>query len=420
MPTPFAEALRNSRIVSVLALGFSSGLPLALTGSTLQAWMTDAQVDIRTIGIFSLVGLPYTLKFLWSPWMDRYAPPFLDRRRGWILMMQGLLMILIALMGSFSPRYALPALAAMSVAVAAASASQDIAIDAYRNDLLRTPERGLGAAASVFGYRMAMFTSGAFALILSDTFNWQYTYWTMAALLGLSMGVTWISPRLDREKAAPTSLNDAVIGPLKDFFSRRHATALLILIVLYKIGDAFAGALTTRFLLSGTDTVPGMGFSKTDVGVINKGFGLVATLAGAWLGGFWMVRLKLPLALLIFGTLQALSNLTFMQIALSERSYTLLIYAISIENITGGMGTVASVALLMALCNRRFSATQFALLSALSAVGRVWVGPLSGYGVVALGWPVFFFVTFLTALPGLGLIFWLRHAIADAALTTNT
>ncbi|MBI2313033.1 MAG: MFS transporter [Betaproteobacteria bacterium] len=402
----YLEVFRNRRVGAVLVFGFASGLPLALTSGTLQAWMAVDGVDIRTIGIFSLVGLPYTVKFLWSPLMDRFVPPLLGRRRGWIALTQIALMLGIAAMGALAPRHAPIALAAMALMVALASASQDIVVDAYRTDVLRERERGVGAAVSVLGYRVAMLVSGALALILSDRIGWQHTYWLMAALMTIGMAATLFGPEPDRTVAPPRTLREAVWGPLGDFFSRRGALALLALIVLYKLGDAFAGTLTTAFLIRGA------GFSATDVGTINKGFGLVATIVGALWGGAWMVKLGLFRSLLLFGVLQALSNLGFMLLAAAGKSYPLMIFAVGFENLTGGMGTAAFVAFLMALCTQRFSATQYALLSALAAIGRVFVGPPSGVVVEAVGWVSFFFLTFVTALPGIALLLWLRREVA--------
>lgn len=402
---PYLEAFRNRRIAVVLLLGFSSGLPLALTGGTLQAWMTVAGVDLRTIGIFTLVGLPYTWKFLWSPLMDRFVPPFLGRRRGWILAAQLSLALGIAAMGAVSPENAPYALAAMAVLVAFGSASQDIVFDAYRTDVLREKERGVGAAVSVLGYRVAMLVSGALALILSDQIGWQNTYWLMAGLMLVGMAATLWGPEPEWQVAPPRTLGEAVWAPLREFFSRRGALALLLLIVLYKLGDAFAGSLTTAFLIRGA------GFSATEVGAINKGMGLLATLVGVLFGGALMVRLGLYRALLLFGALQAASNLAFMWLAASGKSYSLMAFAVAVENVSGGMGTAAFVALLMALCNPRYTATQFALLSALAAIGRVYVGPASGYVVEAVGWVEFFFITFLAALPGLWLLQRLRGTV---------
>lgn len=399
------QSLANRRTGVLLFLGFSSGLPLALTGGTLQAWMTVEGVDLRTIGIFTLVGLPYTLKFLWAPLMDRYVPPLLGRRRGWMLITQVVLAVFIVTMGFSSPANAPWALAALAVVVAFSSASQDIVFDAYRTDVLRERERGMGAAVSVTGYRIAMLVSGALALILSGFMGWRSTYLLMAGFMLVGICATLAGPEPEEQATPPRTLREAVWGPLEDFFSRPGAWAMLALIVLYKLGDAFAGSLTTAFLIRGA------GFSVVEVGAINKGMGLAATIIGALAGGTLMANLGLYRSLMFYGILQAVSNLSFMVLAWMGKSYGMMIFAVAFENLSGGMGTAAFVAFLMALCNRRFTATQFALLSALASLGRVFVGPPSGFLVEEVGWAVFFFITFLGALPGLGLLWAMRDRI---------
>lgn len=401
----YLDIFRNRRIAAIFLLGFSSGLPLALTSGTLQAWMTVSGVDLATIGIFTLVGIPYTWKFLWAPLMDRYVPPFLGRRRGWIAAMQLLLGLGIALMGALDPSTMPWALAALALMVAFVSASQDVVFDAYRADVLQPAERGLGAAVSVLGYRLAMLVSGALALILSDRIGWHNTYWLMAGLMLAAIAATLLGPEPEIAVKPPRTLSEAVVEPLREFFSRNGAWLLLLLIVLYKLGDAFAGSLTTAFLIRGVD------FTPTEVGAINKGMGLIATLVGVVFGGTLMARLGLFRSLLLFGVLQAISNLTFMWLAAAGKSYSIMVTAVGFENLAGGMGTAAFVALLMSLCDKRFTASQFALLSALAAVGRVYVGPASGYMVEAIGWVPFFGFTFLIALPGLLLLFVMRRQI---------
>jgi PAT family beta-lactamase induction signal transducer AmpG len=402
----YAAAFRSRKIGLLLLLGFSSGLPLALTAGTLQAWLAAENVDIVAIGWFALVGQPYTYKFLWAPFMDRYVPPFLGRRRGWLLVTQVLLAAAIAFMGTLTPASSVWLLGATAFGVAFLSASQDIVFDALRTDSLEREERGAGAAVSVLGYRMAMLISGAGALILADNWlGWQATYWLIASLMGVGMAATWFVVEPEPKGALPKSLDEAVMKPFAEFFTRKGAVALLLLVVLYKLGDAFAGNLTTTFLLRGP------GFSLTEVGAINKGFGLAATIFGALAGGALMAKMRLYRALLVFGALQAITNLGFMLLAASGKSYALMVTVIGLENLCGGMGTAAYVALLMALCDRRFSATQYALLSALSAVGRVYVGPVAGYLVAGFGWEMFFFFTFLIALPGLALLIWMRARV---------
>lgn len=395
----------NRRISTMLFLGFSSGLPLALTSGTLQAWLTVAGIDIRTIGIFALVGLPYTFKFLWSPLMDRFVPPWLGRRRGWMIISQFCLMVAIGAIAAISPNELLWLFGVLAFMVAFLSASQDIAFDAYRADILRPSERGLGAALSVFGYRVAMLVSGALALITAERIGWQSTYLVMAVLMTVGMVTTFLSLEPEGVAETPKTVTSAIVDPLREFLARRAALSLLLLIVLYKLGDAFAGTLTTAFLIRG------LGFSVSEVGVINKGLGLIALLLGALSGGALMVRLRMYQSLLWFGLLQAITNLGFMALAVVGKDHLGMALVVALENFAGGMGTAAFVALLMALCDHRFTATQFALLSALAAIGRVLVGPASGYLVEAIGWTDFFLLTFFSALPGLGLLWLLKRTV---------
>ena len=395
----------NRKIVAVLFLGFSSGLPLALSGGTLQAWLTVEEIDIKTIGLFSLVGMPYTLKFLWSPLMDRYVIPILGRRRGWIIATQLILIGIIFWMSITSVQNGLWMLAFLAFLLTFISASQDIAIDAYRTEVLHEPERGLGVAVSVTGYRIAMLVSGALALILSEFIGWRATYMLMALIMLVGVIATWFGPEPDNPGSPPTSMREAVQGPFKEFFSRSGVWSLLGLIILYKMGDAFAGSLTTTFLIRGVN------FSVGEVGAINKGMGLASTIIGALFGGILMARLRLFKSLLIFGIFQAISNLSFMFLAIIGKNYPLMIFTIAFENLAGGMGTAAFLAFLMALCDNRFTATQFALLSALASLGRIFVGPVSGVLVDTLGWTTFFFSTFLFALPGLLLLFFMKQVV---------
>ncbi|WP_024973801.1 muropeptide transporter [Ralstonia pickettii] len=402
----YLDIFRNRRIGAMLLLGFASGLPLALTSGTLQAWMTVEGLDIRTIGLFSLVGQAYIFKFLWAPLMDRFTPPLMGRRRGWLVLTQAGLVASIAAMAFTPPHAALWALAGLAVLVAFLSASQDIVFDAYSTDVLHTSERGVGAAVKVLGYRLAMLVSGGLALYLADrVMGWSNMYLLMAGLMALGIITTLWSPEPEVSARPPRSLQEAVVGPLRDFFSRRGAWALLALIVLYKLGDAFAGSLSTTFLIRG------VGFSAGEVGIVNKTLGLAATIVGALYGGTLMVRLGLVRALLLFGVLQAVSNLGYWVLAVTPQHLWTMAVAIGIENICGGMGTAAFVALLMALCNRSFSATQYALLSALASIGRVYVGPTSGYLVEAYGWPAFYLMTVVFAFPGLALLWWMRGTI---------
>lgn len=405
MSSPYLDVFRSPRIAAVLILGFSSGLPLALTGSTLQAWLTVSGIDIRTIAWFSWIGLPYALKFLWSPLMDRFVPPVLGRRRGWMLLCQFALIAGIAVMAVSPPGDALWKLGCAALWVAFMSASQDVVIDAYRTDVLRVSERGAGAAVGVLGYRLAMLASGALALILSDQIGWRNTYFIMAGLMLIGIATSLLAPEPATPAGVPRTLRDAVAKPLIDLFSRPGAISLLALVFLYKFGDALAGTLTTAFLIRG------VGFTATDVGVVNKGLGLAALLFGALAGGVLLAKMSLYRALFLFGVLQAISNLSFAWLAWAGKSYPLLVFAVGFENLASGMGTAAFVAFAMALCNHSFSATQYALLSAIASLGRILFGPAAGGMVEAMGWDGFFVLTFVAALPGLGLVWIMRENI---------
>ncbi len=381
-------------------LGFASGLPLALTGGTLQAWATLSGVSLQNIGFLTLIGTAYTLKFLWAPVVDRYAPPMLGRRRSWIFVTQILLGVVIGAMGFYSPSDNLMILALLAVLVAFLSATQDIAFDAYSTDVLRTEERAAGAAVKVLGYRLAMIVSGGLALVLADQWlGWGSTYFLMGALMALCALATLLAPEPEAVARAPRSLAIAVVAPMVEFFKRPGALSILLLIVLYKLGDAFAGALSTTFLLRGA------GFTGTEVGAVNKVFGLAATIIGALAGGALMTRLGLYRSLMLFGLLQALSNFGYWVLAVTPPHVYSMALVVGVENLCGGLGTAAFVALLMALCKQEFSATQFALLSALSAVGRTYLaGPLTPPLVESIGWPGFFVITVLIGLPGLILL----------------
>ena len=497
------------RLLVVTLLGFASGLPLALTGQALQAWLTSGGVDIATIGFLSLVGLPYTFKFLWAPLMDRFELPWLGRRRGWLVLTQLALAGALWTLAATEPTAQIRVFALVAVAVAFLSASQDVVIDAYRTDLLHKPERGLGASLNVMGYRLAMIVSGGLALIWTDPaqqggWTWPEVYRFMAGLMaGAALLSASILPRVpmppgrtsvarndlvgfaavlaavavgyllsDRFAgplaqtllgswlagsglevrlqqrwvdlvalllgigftlplaawAARRARFETLLGGLANYFGQPGAAAFLALIVLYKLGDAFAGSLMTPFLLTS------MAYSPAEVGVVNKVIGLWLTIGGALLGGALMLKLGLWRSLLLFGVLQAASNLGFWWLAVNGSGVlpglTLpafdwgfvkldaatpvdggLLMVIAFENLSGGMGTAAFVAFLMSLCNQRFTATQFALLSAFASVGRVWVGPLAGVLAESIGWPTFFVVSTVLALPALAMLWLLRAPV---------
>lgn len=398
--------------IILILLGFVSGLPLALTAGTLQAWLTVENIDIKTIGFFSLVGQAYVLKFLWSPMMDRYTPSFLGRRRGWLITTQILLMISIAAMGFMNPSDHLWWLAALAVSVAFFSASQDIVFDAYKTDLLSAEERGFGAAVSVMGYRISMLVSGGLALWMADKFlTWKQLYLLMAGLMLIGVIATLLAKEPEDNGAAPTSLKDAIYEPLAEFFSRNNAWLILLLLVFYKMGDAFVMALNTNFLLNG------LGFSLSEVGAVNKTVGMTATIIGALFGGYLMRNMSLFKALFVFGILQGVSNIGYWFLAVTPPNIISMGSIIFLENIFSGMGTAAFVALLMTLCNKSLSATQFALLSALSAVGRVYIGPVASIFVSTYGWPLFYLISILVAVPGIILLLACRTSLVYTQTT---
>ena len=384
----------------ILLLGFSSGLPLFLTSTTLQAWMTKEGVSLTSIGLFSLVALPYSLKFLWSPLLDRYVPPFMGRRRGWLVITQIALMIAISCMFFQQPKQALQLLAVNAIVIAFFSASQDIAFDAYRTDVLEEAEMGAGAAITVLGYRLALILTGSLALILADRLPWSVVYLFMAALMLVGLVSTFFAPEPTKPVHTPESLVDAIVLPFTDFF-QSHGVSLgvvsLLFITLYKFGDAMLNNMSTPFLLQ-------TGFSQTDLGVIRGGMGLIATLVGTLVGGSVMSKLGIYKSLWIFGGLQCLSNLGYLAIAFFGKNYDLLVLSINIENFCGGMGTAAYVAYLMSLCNPSFTATQYALLSSLMAVSRdILIAP-AGKIAELTGWTNFMIISIVAAIPGLLLL----------------
>lgn len=400
------QQLQSPRIWTVLFLGFSSGLPAVLTGSTLSAWFTESGISLMAIGALTLVGQPYVYKFLWAPFMDRFIPPFLGRRRGWMLIWQLCLIITIAMMALLTPQKHAGLMGMVALLIAFCSASQDTAINAYQTDVLQQEERGMGAALMANGWRIGTIVSGAFALIMAQRLGWHITYLIMAACMLVGLITTLLCPATPNEKhVQPASLKDAVIDPFKEFFSRhgaRFAIILLAIIVFYKLGDAFALSLNTTFLLRG------MHFSLTDVGVANKMVGLAASISGGLIGGLIMLRISLLRALILFGILQAVSNLGYMWLALAGHNYPLFYGAVAVEFFTSGLGTTAFLAFIMSLCHPKFTATQFALLTAISAVGRVYIGPAAAETVLHIGWAGFFFASFWVGLIGLGLIWFIR------------
>jgi PAT family beta-lactamase induction signal transducer AmpG len=382
------------RMLIVMILGFASGLPLGLTGGTLQAWMKTENIDLGTIGLFSLVGLPYTLKFIWSPLMDRYVPPVLGRRRGWMVLTQIGLVITIIALGMSDPKLTPQYIAFFAVCVAFFSASQDIAIDAYRTEVLAEEELGAGASVYIMGYRIAMMVSGALALILSDHMSWSAVYLIMAICMSIGILASIFGPEPVTNETAPKTLAEAVYLPFTEFFKRAGAVEMLIFILIYKMDVAFAMALTTPFMMD-------LGFSKTDVGAVLKGVGLIATIGGTLMGGALLFKWGIKKSLWVFGILQALSGFSFYMLAKLGHNYPMMMTAICVENICSGLATAAFTAFMMKLCDKRFTATQYALLTSFMAITRIMVQTPSGFIVKSLGWEMYFIVSILISIPGL-------------------
>jgi PAT family beta-lactamase induction signal transducer AmpG len=392
----FVEAFRSKRVALCIALGFAAGLPFNMRGTTLAAWMTNAGVNLKTITLFTWIGLFFTLKPLWAPLLDRYSLPLLGRRRGWMLLAQFGLMISIAAMGAIDPRLAPVALAGLVAVVTFLTASHDIVNDAYRADMLRANERASGSAMYTLGYRGATIIAGAGALALSDILPWSTVYPLMASLMVVGMVATWRAPEPEKV-GAPRTIRDAVVDPLVDLFSRRGAIVAIAFIMLYKFGDYMAADIITPFLIT-------TGFSNTEIAGVLKVMGMIATIVGVVLGGGVVAVLGVRRSLLVFGVLQAVMNIGYLALAIYGKSHLLLVVAITADWFCAGAGQAAFSAYHLSLCSKKYSATQYALYaSAATVLGRL-VGGVNGHIIEAVGWPAFFVTTMVVAIPGLLLI----------------
>jgi MFS transporter, PAT family, beta-lactamase induction signal transducer AmpG len=412
------EVYRRPRLVAVLLMGFSSGLPLALTFATLSFRLAEIGVSRTQIGLFALVGIPYSVKFLWSPLIDRSPIPwftcYLGRRRGWALAIQPLLALAILALGVVDPRAAPGLTASLALAVAFLSASQDIVIDAYRIELLLPEEQGAGAAATQWGYRFGMLAASAGALYAASFGGWRFAYGLMAALMLVGMVTVWLTPEpgsaplpaappgSDLVARAPGWLQGAVVAPFRDVLARDGALVILAFVILYKFGDAVAGTMSNPLYVS-------LGFTKVELANIAKIYGFAASLAGLAAGGVVVLRLGVMRALLLCGVLQMASNLMYAVQVAAGHNLGALALTIGVENFAGGMGSAAFVAYLSGLCNIAFTATQYALLSSLAAVGRTTLSASGGVFADALGWTPFFLLATAACLPGLALLLWIMR-----------
>ena len=387
----------SRRMLVALVMGFSSGLPLLLTWGILQAWMKEAGVDLTWIGMITLVQIPYTWKFVWAPFLDRFVPPFLGRRRGWLLIAQLALMIAIVGLGYSDPVKNIWLMVFTAVLVAFFSASQDIVIDAYRREDLADEELGLGSSMYIYGYRLGMLLASGGGMIMADFMSFTRVYQFMSLCMLPGVLTTLLTPEPEAEAGAPRSMKEAVINPLVDYFSRNGALWILAFILLYKIGDTMASAITTPFYLE-------IGFSKTEIGSVVKIFGTGATLAGAFMGGLFLLKMGIHRGLWIFGILQALSTAGFALLAKIGYNLTLLSGVIAFENLSSGMGTAAFVAFMASLTNKRFTATQYALLTSFMGLPRALASSMTGLMVDHIGWETFFVFCAVIAIPGMLLL----------------
>jgi len=393
----FKEAILNKRMLICIFTGFTSGLPLFILYQLVPGWLRSEGVSLAEIGLFSLIGIPYVWKFMWSPLMDRYSFPFLGRRRGWMLLTQVCLLISIVIFGYIDPNLSIWSVAYLAAAVAFFSASQDIVLDAYRRELLLEHELGLGNSIHVQAYRLSGLIPGSLAFILADHMSWQSVFSIVAAFMFIGIFMTIFIKEARQEHNAPTNLKDAVILPFKDFIDRKGLKAalhILAFLFLYKLGDSMATALQTPFFID-------LGFTKTEIGVIAKTSSLIAMTIGLAVGGIVMIKLSINRALWLFGFVQIISILGFAALAeIGHNNYALGL-AMGFEYLGVGLGTAAFTAFIAKTTNPTFAATQFALFTALTALPRTFANASTGFIVEQLGWTTFFFLCTILAVPGM-------------------
>lgn len=398
--TTFLSRILHKRFLVTFAMGMASGLPLLITITLMQAWAKEAGISLREIGLMALVGLPYTLKFVWAPIFDRFSLPFLGRRRGWLLTIQMTLFVAIVAMGMTRPSQGgiqVTLFVLSGFLITFLSASQDIIIDAYRREDLSDPELGLGSSYYIYGYRVGMLVVSGGGLILADYLPWSQVFLLMALCLLPGIIVTLIAREPPVQEIAPANFKESVIDPFVDFFQRSGAIWILTFIILYKVGDNMAAALSTPFYLD-------MGFSKTEIGAVVKLVGFWATLIGSFMGGAIILKTGINRSLWLFGVLQMVSTAGFAILAKAGYSIAILTGVICFENLSAGMGTAAFVAFMASITNKKFTATQYALLSSLMGVPRVLISSSTGFLAEGLGWFGFFVLCTLIALPGMAML----------------
>lgn len=398
------DILASPKMVAIMVLGAASGFPNQITESALQAWLKDSGANNTTIGILSYVALPYLFKFLWAPVIDRFPLPLLGRRRGWIALTQLALAAAIGVFALQNPEVSLTPVAVCAVVIVFFSATQDIAIDAYRTDVAQPNERGLAAAANNLGYRTSAWLASAFALVVADFFGWKPAFLILAAIMAAFCFATLFAPEPRYEHQPPRTLGESLVVPLRELLGTPSAVAFIALVILFKVGDAFALRLFTPFMMD-------VGFGKTEIALVLKSLFTASAVIGAIFGGLAMVRLGLLNSMLIFGVMQAASNFLYYALALTGKNYPLMIAAVSVDNVAGSMGNIAAVALIMALCDVRYSAFQYALLSAFALTPRYLLGGPAGWLADKAGWDTYYIVSVLLAVPGLLLVWLMREKI---------
>ena len=395
------EILFNRKMLTCIFLGFTSGMPLFVLFQLIPAWLRSNEVDLATIGLFALVSLPYTWKFVWSPLMDRYSPPFLGRRRGWALVTQVALLAVIGMLGHLDPAQSLQAIVVLVFFIALFSASQDIVIDAYRRELLADDELGAGTSLFINAYRLSSLVPGSLSLILSDLLPWVVVYWITAAFMLVGVVTTLVIREVSDDALAPASIREAIIDPFREFFARDGITAglaILAFMFLYKLGDNMATALATPFYLD-------MGFSRTQIGSIAKVAALWASIAGSIIGGAVMLKLSINKSLWIFGFVQMFTILGFAWLSVVGDNPAVLFVVVSGEYLGVGLGTVALTAYIARETSRAFTATQFALFTSLIAVPRTFANASTGFIIEAIGYTEFFLLCTALAVPGMLMLF---------------
>jgi PAT family beta-lactamase induction signal transducer AmpG len=409
--TPWREAILNRRMLICIFTGLASGMPLYLLYQLVPAWLRDNGVSLTVIGLFTLVGIPYTWKFAWAPLMDRYVPPFLGRRRGWMLVTQVALLLLIGCLGMLQPAQSLSLVATVAFAVAFFSASQDIMLDGYRRELLSDEDLGAGNSVHVSAYRISSLIPGSLALVLADHLPWSSVFWIVAAFMLVGIALSFSISEPESELPPAKNLVDAVVAPFREYLQRRGLRTMLLVLAfmfLYKLGDSMATALSTPFYMD-------LGFTKTEIGLIAKHAALWPAIAGGLLGGLIMIRLGINRALWLFGVVQILSILGFALLAEAGHVRWILAAVISFEYLGVGMGTAGFTAYIARETSKKFAATQFALFTAITALPRTFANASTGMIVESIGWTEFYLLCTLLAVPGMVLLYWVAPWRGEAA-----